>query len=304
MGANSKIEWTHHTFNPWWGCQRVSEGCALCYAEAFAKRVGQRVWGPDSGRRFFGDKRWNEPRKWNRVAEANAVRHRVFCASMADVFEDRSDLDPWREKLWPLIEETRSLDWLLLTKRPEHIAGLTPSRWWRQSFPPNVWVGATVENQKRADERIPVLLDVPAVVRFLSCEPLLEEIDIVSARGSLDVGPEWVVIGGESGHGARPFHIEWARSLLRQCEQLDAAPFVKQLGARPVIPAPLTDGLHGEGLLAAASESDREWPDGTHFGNPTQDVSLNGRVALLRDKKGGDMAEWPAALRVREFPGG
>ena len=148
MGKNSRIEWTDHTFNPWWGCTKVSEACKNCYAEAWSKRVGQKVWGPKAERRFFGDRHWLEPVKWNADALAAKTRRRVFCASMADVFEERDSLNVWRSKLWELIEATPQLDWLLLTKRPEFVAGLTR---WGDSWPRNVWLGTTVENQDAAD---------------------------------------------------------------------------------------------------------------------------------------------------------
>jgi len=118
MGKDSKIEWTHHTFNPWWGCVKVSPGCEHCYAEAFAKRVGKKVWGAQSDRRFFGDPHWREPLKWHDEAVITGERRRVFCASMADVFEDRDELIPHRIRLFQLIANTPKLDWLLLTKRP------------------------------------------------------------------------------------------------------------------------------------------------------------------------------------------
>ena len=117
MGKDSTIEWTHHTFNPWWGCAKVSPGCANCYAEAWAKRVGQKIWGAGEDRRFFSEKHWAEPLKWNAEAKSAKRRKRVFCASMADVFEFRADLNPAREKLWQLIAQTEWLDWLLLTPR-------------------------------------------------------------------------------------------------------------------------------------------------------------------------------------------
>src|SRR5438132_14177344 len=128
MAKNSSIEWTHHTFNPWWGCSKVSPGCAHCYAEAWAKRIGQRVWGRQSSRRFFGISHWEQPVRWNSEAERIRKRRRVFCASMADVFERRADLNAVREKLWDLIEITPWLDWLLLTKRPQNISEF--SRWY------------------------------------------------------------------------------------------------------------------------------------------------------------------------------
>lgn len=117
MGADSKIQWTHHTFNPWWGCARVSPGCEHCYAERDAARWGTK-WGVNAERRFFGDKHWAEPLKWNRAAGKARETRRVFCASMADVFEDREDLAPHRARLYKLIESTPCLVWQLLTKRP------------------------------------------------------------------------------------------------------------------------------------------------------------------------------------------
>ena len=227
-------------FNPWWGCSRVSPACQHCYAETFAHRYGHDIWGKDSDRRFFGDKHWNEPLRWNRKAEADGVRRRVFCASMADVFEARADLDEPRARLWELIAETPWLDWLLLTKRPASVHALAPARWFVEpgnllceacsgsaslplgttcneheprmtGWPANVWIGTTVEDQQRADERLPLLRSIPARIRFLSCEPLLGPLD-------LDLtGISWVIVGGESGPGARPMDPEWVRTLREQC---------------------------------------------------------------------------------------
>ena len=266
MGASTEIAWTDSTFNPWWGCQRVSPGCENCYAETFDKRVGRADWGPGSLHRFFGDKHWNEPIKWNREAQAAGVRRRVFCASMADVFEDRRDLDEHRDRLWRLIAATPMLDWLLLTKRPENLAPMLP--WRSPGAAPwgNVWIGTTVEDQKRADLRLPLLRLVPAIVRFVSFEPLLGPVSVDLA------GLHWAIIGGESGHRARPFDLDWARSLLVQARVAGCAPFVKQMGDASVWPL-------AEGALHSLRA---------------------GRVRLK--PKGGDPAEWPADLRVREFP--
>ncbi len=121
MAKNSQIEWTHHTFNPWWGCTKVSSACDNCYAELWAKRMGHQLWGTAAPRRFFGDKHWQEPLMWNEEAGLASRRERVFCASMADVFE-RSDLDAQRARLWQLIQSTPNLDWLLLTKRPQNVS--------------------------------------------------------------------------------------------------------------------------------------------------------------------------------------
>ena len=209
----TKIEWCDHTWNPWWGCVKVSPGCANCYAEAFDRRTHgtskhvtasgetrEPHWGKDAPRRFFGDKHWAEPLRWDWEAAVamNAAergqaggasgalphRPRVFCASMADVFEDRPDLVEPRARLFRLIDATPNLDWLLLTKRPENIRRMVPPEW-LESWPAHVWVGTTVEDQKRADQRIPHLLDVPARVRFLSVEPLLESVDLTAAVAEL-----------------------------------------------------------------------------------------------------------------------
>jgi protein gp37 len=137
MGKDSRIEWTHHTFNPWWGCVRVSAACDHCYADAWAKRLGEDLWGPHSERRFFSDAHWKEPLKWNREAEADGVRRRVFCASMADVFENRKDLMPHRLRLLELIKSTPHLDWLLLTKRIHLVKRQLPRGY---TFPSNVWL--------------------------------------------------------------------------------------------------------------------------------------------------------------------
>ena len=257
MGEGSKIGWTDHTFNPWWGCARVSKGCEHCYAETFAKRTGHDVWGKGGERRFFGDAHWAEPLKWDRKAAEAGVRARVFCASMADVFEDHPALPPHRDRLWELIDTTPNLDWLLLTKRPENMAGMSPCA---GEWPRNIWAGTTVEEQDAAEKRVLWLLEAPAAVRFLSCEPLLGAVDLTNievvapkppygpgvwlnaltghAKGPDDVLPariDWVIAGGESGGGARLMHPDWARSLRDQCVEAGTAFFFKQWGAwRPL----------------------------------------------------------------------
>ncbi len=229
MGQNSRIEWTHHTFNPWWGCVKVSPACKYCYAETWSKRVGVEVWGKQAERRFFSEHHWREPFKWNRHAAQSGIRRRVFCASMADVFENRRDLDPWRSKLWPMIEATPWLDWLLLTKRPQHIGRLSP---WRDNWPRNVWLGATAENQRFANERIDRLMEYPAAVRFASCEPLLGDLDLTSwlAPRKIGRGLNWVIAGGESGAKSRPMSPAWAESLRDQCEAAGVPFHFKQWG--------------------------------------------------------------------------
>ncbi len=245
MGKNSSIEWTDHTFNPWWGCVKISPACANCYAEAWAKRVGKAVWGPKSPRRFFGHLHWQEPLKWNVEASKAGQRRRVFCASMADIFEPRFDLDAERAKLWQLIEQTPLLDWLLLTKRPGSIGTLVP---WRKDWPANVWLGTTVENQQWAEKRLPNLLRYPAAKRFLSCEPLLGQVDLSAWLSGLKPGYpiDWVIAGGESGPGARPMMPGHAKFLRDQCSTADVPFHFKQWGHW----APIENGIEVKGAEA------------------------------------------------------
>jgi len=259
MAKNSSIEWTHHTFNPWWGCAKVSPACKHCYAEAWAKRVGQDVWGGSAPRRFFGESHWAEPLRWNQEAESNGARHRVFCASMADVFEPRADLNAQREKLWILIQATPSLDWLLLTKRPGSVGRLAP---WGNNWPANVWLGTTVENQLWAEKRLPLLLRQPAARRFLSCEPLLGPIDLerwTTKRPKSLLPIDWIIAGGESGSGARPMLPGWARSLRDQCERAKISFHFKQWGHWAPAPqnsagvAEFWDQIEGKNVTMRAS---------------------------------------------------
>ncbi len=231
MAKDSAIEWTHHTFNPWWGCTKVSPGCKHCYAETWAKRVGQQVWGARAPRRELSEAYWRQPFVWNAQAQRNGRRARVFCASMADVFEDRRDLDAKRERLWRLIEDTPNLDWLLLTKRPQYVARLAP---YGECWPDNVWLGATAENQKWLDNRMRQMQRQKARILFLSCEPLLGPLDfapwIAAARSGDMRMVDWVIAGGESGGRARPMNPEWARSLRDQCVAAGISFHFKQYG--------------------------------------------------------------------------
>jgi len=309
MAETTKIQWTDHTFNPVRGCTKVSPGCANCYAEKGSKRnpavLGE--WGPDGKRVIAAESYWRQPLKWDREAKAAGVRRRVFCASLADVFEDNDQVVEARERLWDTIDATPHLDWLLLTKRPENLGHMVP--WcrdhageYRERFWDNVWLGVSVEDQKRAGERIPKLLEIPAAVRFLSVEPLLGRVDLERAApcgyycdpsvGHVDhslVGIDWVIVGGESGPSARPCRLEWIRSIVAQCEAAGVACFVKQLGADVTTTLPDFE----------------RWPG--HDG-PSSPVRFDGdgfgsyRVYGLKDLKGGDPSEWPEDLRVREFP--
>ncbi len=186
MSENSKIEWTDQTFNPWWGCSKVSPGCENCYALTFAKRYNVG-WGPAAPRRFNSEKYWEAPLQWDARAKKTGRRTRVFCSSMADVFEhnfeQNDELSEARGQLWRLIRRTPNLDWLILTKRPELVDSMIPAEWRDKAlgtagWPVNVWLGVSVENQAMANQRIPVLLETGAQTKFLSCEPLLGPLNL------------------------------------------------------------------------------------------------------------------------------
>lgn len=207
MSEKTGISWTDATFNPWWGCVKISPACDNCYAERDSIRYGHHIWGKDSLRRFFTDKHWEGPVKWNRDAEREGTRKRVFCASMADVMEDRRDLDESRTRLYSLIQRTPHLDWLLLTKRPQNFERLLPPAWLLNPEP-NVWLGTTVESPKYF-WRVKELISVRAVCHFLSLEPLTEALPGLPL---FDI--EWVIAGGESGGMAvRPASPEWFREI-------------------------------------------------------------------------------------------
>ncbi len=263
---NTSIEWCDHTFNPWEGCTKVSPGCVNCYAEARNCRWNGGTapnWGKGKPRRRTSEANWRKPVLWNRRAAESNSRPRVFCASLADWLDDEVPIE-WLADLLQLVRQTTHLDWLLLTKRPQNFSVIevihdefldgnkdkdVPLRgWladWLQGSPPhNVWVGTSVEDQQRAEERIPELVEIPAVVRFLSCEPLLEEVDLGYWLGE-PVAPQidWVIVGGESGANARPFDAGWARKIRRECLVSSVAFFMKQMGGKrrpfPPIPAGL-----------------------------------------------------------------
>lgn len=230
MAENSKIEWTDHTFNPWIGCQKVSPGCDHCYAESMSNRYGWTEWGPHGQRIRTSNANWKQPVKWNREAEAAGVRKRVFCASLADVFDNQAE-EEWRLELWNLIALTPSLDWLLLTKRPENISSMLP-RWWEKfGLADHVWLGTTCEDQERYNRRWPILAQIPAKVRFISYEPALERLRIGET-----FQPDWIICGGESGPGARHMHPDWARDVRDDCAKLGVAFFMKQMTGKKPIP--------------------------------------------------------------------
>lgn len=298
---DTKIEWCDHTFNPWIGCTKVSTGCKNCYAENLNSRWKHGNWGKGAPRRRTSEQNWKQPLKWNRQAEEEGVRKRVFCASMADWLDDEVDIE-WLADLLKLIYHAPNLDWLLLTKRPQNFyvrirdalfcveglkgatqneieiaceqdptteAGDWLNRWFDDDHPSNVWIGTSVEDQASAELRIPQLLEIPAKVRFLSCEPLLEEVLLDQSRceihdrdeveecsiygeicnecaadggsgempcgwwlGDVDNGIHWVIVGGESGSNARPFDPKWAERIKDDCESQGVAFFMKQMGGK------------------------------------------------------------------------
>lgn len=257
MGDTTGIAWTHSTLNPIIGCQRVSPGCERCYAEVQDSRKrwgGITHWGPKAPRHRTSQSTWNNALKWNRTAAALKKRHFVFCASLSDVFEDHPAWADARPDLFALIRATPALTWQLLTKRPENIrrlwptgipAGYTTNGPVRQlvdcpppssSAWPNIWLGTTVEDQRRAEERLPVLVGIDAAVRWVSAEPLLGAVDLSRWLGP--AGITWTIAGGESDEGsserARPFDLEWARQLRSQCEAGGASFFMKQKGSNVV----------------------------------------------------------------------
>lgn len=235
MGQTTGIEWTDHTFNLVIGCTKVSPGCANCYAETLASKRGWSSWGPNGERKTLSDKYWIEPLKWNKKAESHGHKHKVFCSSLADVFEDHPVVNAQRERLWELVQQTPWLIWQILTKRPHNFDRFLPSNWgWGY---PNVWLGVSVENQEQADRRICTLLETSAAIRFLSCEPLLGRIDFSDKLSRYrEIGtsvlpiPDWVIVGGESGSNARPMHPDWAMEIRDRCRQANIPFFFKQWG--------------------------------------------------------------------------
>ncbi len=223
MGRNSNIEWTDATFNPWWGCTHAgSPGCDNCYAKREVKRFGFDCFGPGKARRRFGEKYWNGPRRWNKIAMKTGKRIKVFCGSMCDVFDPdgpRADFI----RLLELIKDTPSLFWLLLTKRPENIWEMIPSH----GFPRNLGLGVTVETQVQ-EWRIEEMLTYSAALYFVSHEPALG--NVWWPKSFLSLKNAWLITGGESGPEARPMHPDWVRNDRDQCQAAGIPYFFKQWG--------------------------------------------------------------------------
>lgn len=266
------------SWNPWRGCFEISPACDNCYAMKMSYRNPKTLgeWGEGTYRAIAAESYWQLPFKWDKAAAKAGERRRVFSLSLGDWLEDRPDLDPHLLRMLDTIHKTPNLDWLLLTKRPEvwrkrikvafNLAErYSPLAYWLLDWfdgkpPANVWIGATVENHADGFPRLGHLRQIPAAVRFISAEPLLESIADIDLTGI-----DWVIIGGESGKDARPFHLNWARELINQCMKFGAIPFVKQFGNRPVY------------------DRDEAW----HY---------------LYAHHGADPSEWPTDLQVQEFP--
>lgn len=263
--GETKIEWADYTFNPWLGCTKVSEACRNCYAEAWAKRSGLVKWGADAARRRTSESYWRQPLKWNRDAQIGGGRKRVFCASLADVFEDRRELAPWRGYLFALIQTTPNLDWLLLTKRPHNIQFmLRAASVYGDNFPSNAWLGTTVESDECA-HRVDDLIEAAgefAPVLFLSCEPLLGPLNLTAnQRHQVEHGGyrpmiddlQWVIAGGESGFSHRGLSLENVRRLRDDCARAGVPFFFKQHGGKtPKAGGCLLDGKEWKEFPKAA----------------------------------------------------
>jgi protein gp37 len=287
----TSIHWTNETWNPLVGCSKISVGCARCYAAEAAKSARLQQFAQYQmvkdwdGTIAFVENQLLKPLSWKSPKK-------VFVCSMSDIFHAHVK-DEWLDKIFAVMAFARQHTFQVLTKRPERMrqylsdpatverieeAGysFTHNMDCINTWPlPNVWLGTSIENQEVVDQRIPYLLQTPAVVQFLSCEPLLESVDISNyiSQSVLDTlicpSVDWVIIGGESGSKSRPCHSRWIESLVTQCQQQSVAVFVKQLGQNVFI---------DNALLGVSYK------------------------AKLKDRKGGDMAEWPESLRVRHFP--
>ncbi|WP_159975795.1 MULTISPECIES: DUF5131 family protein [unclassified Novosphingobium] len=230
MAENSKIEWTDHTFNPWIGCTPVSTACDNCYAEVLMDhRYGRVSWGAGEDRSRTAASTWRNPRKWNKHAANTGDRPFVFCASLADVFDNEVD-ELWRRDLFALIEATPNLVWLLLTKRIGNVRKMTDPARGNRLLPRNVAIGATMANQAEYDRDRMKLAEVKTfadvLFTFGSFEPLLGPI-ILDKNA-----PDWIIVGGESGANARPMNLDWARKLREQAFDLQRTFNFKQVGGR------------------------------------------------------------------------
>lgn len=232
MSKVTEISWCDHTFNPWIGCTKVSQGCVKCYADILAQRWYHDVEWVKNGRRHrTTDENWRGVERWDRAAAEAGESARVFCASLADVFEDHPSLPQWRKELFELIERCVHIDWMLLTKRPENVLRMVPKSWLKK-WPEHVWIGTSVESADTL-HRLDELVRIPAARRFVSIEPILGPVDIwpwVSRRRQGKPLIDLVITGGESGGGSRPSHPDWIRLVRDDCINVGVAFHHKQWG--------------------------------------------------------------------------
>jgi protein gp37 len=329
MGVTS-IQWTDKTWNPTRGCSRVSQGCVNCYAETLAGRYSNYGTKPDSpfapyvtkvnghaswtGKVELVDSTLDAPLHWKKPC-------RVFVNSMSDLFHEALP-DEAIDRVFAVMALCPQHTFQILTKRPERVQKYLAENHGHEArrrvqdvihppgsrginedsmrlfygWPlPNVWLGVSVEDQASADERIPLLMDTPAAVRFVSYEPALGPVNfecVLSSDwrdGTPDELPRlnWIICGGESGPGARPFDLKWARDTVAQCKAAGVAVFVKQLGAVPIVQWDASLGVRHDGKLVVGR---------------CGGVNGNAITLCLDDRKGGDWDEWPHDLRIREFP--
>ena len=327
----TSIEWCDHSINPLRArhkktgkvghyCEKIAAGCKHCYSSKMQVRFGTPEFGGgqlrDEYELFLDESKLAEVRRRKRPTK-------YFWCDMTDLFGDWV-LPEWLEAIYATIDATPQHIHMLLTKRPSNIRRLVAPK-----YRENVWLGASVSDQETANVLIPELLkcrDLSPVL-FLSAEPLLGRVRLTSVghipadeegpnRIGYMAGPDdgtsglfvtseealkrsgigWVIVGGESGPGARPCNVDWVRSIRDQCQTAGVPVFIKQMGFTTVCPEETI-----EAIASKTSEIYR-WPEGTHFGNRTGNPAYNGRQILLKDRKGGDWEEWPDEFRVREIP--
>jgi protein gp37 len=327
MGEKTGIEWADHTLNPWWGCEKISPACTNCYAEDLAERYPQTrgLWGKDAPRKIGSEKTWHDPVVWNRKAEKAGRKARVFCASMADVFEDRRDLDAPRARLWQLIRETPNLIWMLLTKRPENARQmLLPLMGANNELPPelpaNVWLGTTVENQEQAERRIPDLTCVRGV-KFVSCEPLLGPVDLANVRTWSNASGDHVVRNALEGKRrlalglrtvdatAEPIRAAWSEMIHGLCARSTAADKCQAISwvicggesgkdARPMRPEwarSLRDQCHAAGVPFFF----KQWGEHAPVVNMFAHAGADERMERVGKKRAGALLD---GMKWKEFP--
>lgn len=264
MGV-TRIQWTAtpladgtledgYSWNPWWGCTKVSPGCANCYAERESARHKGAGWGRGEPRPVASDNVWSEPFRWNKRCKKDGIRRRVFCASMCDVLDQEMPI-PWRALAMEVIRACTSLDWLVLTKRHEHLAEIPTGVDGRAL--PHVWQGVSVENARTVRDRVPALLHSLAAVRFLSVEPLLEPVyaELRPFIRELD----WIILGGESGHNARPCSAAWFAPIVEDCLKWGVPVFVKQMGTF------WSQEHRSYGVTSKKGDDPNEWPESIRF---------------------------------------